>query len=229
MSGIVGSRLNNRGSGVVGKLGTDGQVLTSSGAGVSAVYESISAGGDLSFGGDTFGANKVIGSNDAYTLSLETNGNTAMTIDTNGHITQPLQPAFVVSPSANSADISADTTHTITANTEILDRNGDWDGTNTFTAPVTGMYMLSGTVGVYDFDHDNNYSALFVLTSNRRWTPMFSLNNAFGVDGTYFFAFGVAADMDASDTAVFQFRNDQGSQQPWIAQEYTFFSGYLLG
>jgi len=45
MSGIVGSRLNNRGSGVVGKLGTDGQVLTSSGAGVSAVYESISAGG----------------------------------------------------------------------------------------------------------------------------------------------------------------------------------------
>ena len=42
MSGIVGSRLNIRGSGVVGKLGTDGQVFTSAGAGKSAVYEDAS-------------------------------------------------------------------------------------------------------------------------------------------------------------------------------------------
>ena len=33
MSGIVGSRLNIRGSGLIGNIGTDGQVLTSSGAG----------------------------------------------------------------------------------------------------------------------------------------------------------------------------------------------------
>ena len=45
MSGIVGSKLNIRGSGRVAKLGTDGQVLTSAGAGVSAVYEDASAGG----------------------------------------------------------------------------------------------------------------------------------------------------------------------------------------
>ena len=44
MSGIVGSRLNNRGSGLVGSLGTDGQVLTSSGAGVGAVYEAAAGG-----------------------------------------------------------------------------------------------------------------------------------------------------------------------------------------
>jgi len=45
MSGIVGSRLNNRGSGLIGSLGTDGQVLTSSGAGVGAVFEAVAAGG----------------------------------------------------------------------------------------------------------------------------------------------------------------------------------------
>lgn len=39
MSGIVGSRFNIRGSGLVGKLGTDGQVFTSAGAGKSAVFE----------------------------------------------------------------------------------------------------------------------------------------------------------------------------------------------
>ena len=45
MSGIIGSRLNHRGSGLVGSLGTDGQVFTSSGAGVGAIYETAAAGG----------------------------------------------------------------------------------------------------------------------------------------------------------------------------------------
>jgi len=39
MSGIIGSKLNIRGSGRIAKLGTDGQVLTSSGAGVAAAFE----------------------------------------------------------------------------------------------------------------------------------------------------------------------------------------------
>ena len=43
MSGIVGSRFNIRGSGLVGSLGTDGQVFTSSGAGKSAVFEAAFA------------------------------------------------------------------------------------------------------------------------------------------------------------------------------------------
>ena len=39
MSGIVGSKLNIRGSGRIAKLGTDGQVLTSSGgAGVAGSF-----------------------------------------------------------------------------------------------------------------------------------------------------------------------------------------------
>jgi len=45
MSGIIGSKLNIRGSGRIAKLGTDGQVLTSSGAGVQANYEDAAAGG----------------------------------------------------------------------------------------------------------------------------------------------------------------------------------------
>ena len=45
MSGIVGSKDNIRGSGLVAKLGTDGQIMTSAGAGKSAVFEDASAGG----------------------------------------------------------------------------------------------------------------------------------------------------------------------------------------
>ena len=47
MSGIVGSKLNIRGSGRVAKLGTDGQVLTSSGAGAGAVFEAAAGGGKI--------------------------------------------------------------------------------------------------------------------------------------------------------------------------------------
>jgi len=41
MSGIVGSYFNTRGSGVVAKLGTDGQVFTSTGVGLSQGFETI--------------------------------------------------------------------------------------------------------------------------------------------------------------------------------------------
>jgi len=44
MSGIVGSKLNIRGSGLVGSLGTDGQHLLSAGAGVTNIFETVSAG-----------------------------------------------------------------------------------------------------------------------------------------------------------------------------------------
>jgi hypothetical protein len=44
MSGITGSKLNIRGSGRIAKLGTDGQALTSAGAGVAAAFEDLAAG-----------------------------------------------------------------------------------------------------------------------------------------------------------------------------------------
>ena len=44
MSGIIGSKLNIKGSGPIAKLGTDGQALTSAGAGKSVVYEDIAGG-----------------------------------------------------------------------------------------------------------------------------------------------------------------------------------------
>ena len=45
MSGIVGSYFNTRGSGIVAKLGTDGQVFTSTGAGLSQGFEAAAGGG----------------------------------------------------------------------------------------------------------------------------------------------------------------------------------------
>jgi hypothetical protein len=65
---------------VGGSQGSDGQVLTSTGAGVA--WEA--GGGDLSFGGDTFGADKTIGSNDTYSLSFETDGTERLKLHSDG-------------------------------------------------------------------------------------------------------------------------------------------------
>ena len=45
MSGIVGSKFNHRGSGLVGSLGTDGQHMLSAGAGKTNVFETVAGGG----------------------------------------------------------------------------------------------------------------------------------------------------------------------------------------
>jgi len=45
MSGIVGSYFNIKGSGIVAKLGTDGQIFTSTGAGLSQGFEAAAGGG----------------------------------------------------------------------------------------------------------------------------------------------------------------------------------------
>jgi len=47
MSGMGGSYFNTRGSGVVAKLGTDGHVFTSTGAGLSQGFESAAGGGKI--------------------------------------------------------------------------------------------------------------------------------------------------------------------------------------
>ena len=72
MSGIVGSKLNIRGSGRIAKLGTDGQVLTSAGAGVSAVYENA-AGGGLDWQSVTTGSTLTAVAGNGYPINTTSN------------------------------------------------------------------------------------------------------------------------------------------------------------
>ena len=74
MSGIVGSRLNIRGSGLIGNIGTDGQVLTSSGAGQEIVFESVSSGA-------------VTAINNATANELVTIGSTTTELDAEANLT----------------------------------------------------------------------------------------------------------------------------------------------
>jgi len=129
MSGIVGSRLNIRGSGLVGSLGTDGQVLSSSGAGASAVYED--AGGfDVSSITDATALGAEPATTDEMVLS---DAGTLKRMDMKYIYNEPL---FRVTKSS-AQDVARLTTTKWLPDTEQVDSGGAF-GSNKFTVP-TGM------------------------------------------------------------------------------------------
>ena len=154
------------------------------------------AGGDLSFGGDTFGADKTIGSNDAYALSIETNNAVGLKIDNAGHITKPLQSACLVQKSANQ-NVDSTSLTVVTYDTEKFDQNADY-GSNTFTAPVTGKYLLTYCVDTFNA-HSGGYLRVDLVTSNTTFQQYGTIDT--GSNEYFSREFSAVCDMDASDTA----------------------------
>ena len=72
MSGIVGSRHNIRGSGLVGSLGTDGQVFTSAGAGTGAIFEDAAGGTNTPMFRATVSAEQAIPTSASTKIEFDT-------------------------------------------------------------------------------------------------------------------------------------------------------------
>ena len=70
MSGIIGSKFNHRGSGLVASLGTDGQHMLSSGAGKKHVFETVATA--------TFDDNKIINDISALAIRQATGDNASI-------------------------------------------------------------------------------------------------------------------------------------------------------
>jgi hypothetical protein len=145
-----------------------------------------------------------------------------MVFDETGAVTKPLQPAFYATLAAN-VDPGTSSDYNPIFNTEIFDNNADYNTTNyTFTAPVTGRYLLVSTVRGYgvttSFSITHN-----IVTSNRTYS-----NN---VGRFYSDQWGVTivalADMDASDTAIILVNADESSY--YISSgTYSYFHGHLV-
>ena len=175
--------------------------LSATGTAASSTYlrgdnSWATAGGDLSFGGDTFGADKTIGSNDAYALSIETNNAVGLKIDNAGHITKPLQSACLVQKSANQ-NVDSTSLTVVTYDTEKFDQNADY-GSNTFTAPVTGKYLLTYCVDTFNA-HSGGYLRVDLVTSNTTFQQYGTIDT--GSNEYFSREFSAVCDMDASDTA----------------------------
>jgi hypothetical protein len=167
-------------------------------------------------------------SGDEDKVRIDTEGDEVAIFESLGN-TQPLQPAFQMWLT-DAQDIDPlGQEHTIVFNQEIFDVGDNFNtDTYTFTAPVTGKYLLSLILRVGDLDHgDPQYLQWKIITSNRSYTALIDPN--YVADLTLYPAcLVVVADMDVSDTAYCIIRQNLGTASAFLQQTaLTAFSGHL--
>ena len=154
----------------------------------------------------------------------------ALKIDASGHITKPLQPAFSVTANQQN-NLPLNATTTLEFANEIFDQNADFNtGTYTFTAPVTGKYMLNVNLRMDSVDRDHIYLYMILKTSNREYEWLQDISVLYGDDPDYLpFTINVLADMDASDTAYVRMHipNLGAAVSDVVGSSKSTFSGYL--
>ena len=145
-------------------------------------------------------------------------------------LTKPLQPGFSATKSTSAQAVNAAYV-SVNFNNEIWDNNADWNGSTTFTAPVTGKYMFTGAMRINSILAQGGSVFGRINTSNRPYvfgniTDADDVFNA--TTAQYQFQGAVVADMDASDTATLDFFSNFATT---IAAdpERVWFQGYLLG
>ena len=188
---------------------SDAMLTISSSDTESAIFLERSGSGKFDYAIHNTGGSLIFkgGSNQTTVASLTE----FMRVDSVGHVTKPLQSAILVNKSGTQSNMA--NTDQITFDTERYDQNGDF-ASNTFTAPVTGKYLITFCVSVTGMDADATYNRVKLVTSNR--------NYSFGIVGTQDFtgdpsyqAFegALLCDMDASDTAKLEWSQAGGTSQ----------------
>jgi C1q domain. len=241
--GAIISYVRNTGTGYATKLVTNsagGAYLLISGLGTGA---SGNKGGILNAdtslveggGGHTMfvtasAGQLVINTETAVPILLRTNNTIVSSFTAAGEILQPLQPSFEVRLSSSPLNVTGDGDNfTITFNTEIYDRGGDFNsGTYTFTAPIAGVYHFDvhahygGASAVTDGE-------ITLVTTSRTYKDQF-------VNTTELFGslkLSESTSMAANDTALVRIAVSGGTQVTDVRESdaggiYTYFSGYLV-
>jgi len=171
-------------------------------------------------------------SNNSFTIGLGSAlGTTSHIVSSpSGEVTMPLQPLFLVrSPGASNAT-GGGTQYSVVASNSIYDIGSNFSSA-TFTAPVTGKYLLGGSIYVSGLTASMDSCSFGVVTSNYTagyWFyfgnigAMRDNNNAVLINGS------ILADMDASDTAVWKIQINSGSDVADIGASDTNLFGALV-
>ena len=160
-------------------------------------------------------------------------GSTGIAISAAGEVTMAAQPAFMARNATTITSVTGDgTAYVLVFSTEVFDQNADFDGTSTFTAPITGRYRLSFRFMLADLADNHTEITVSIITSNGTSLGNFAngitraASNNKGFDGT------LLVDMDASDTATISTTVTNGSKVVDLsgqASDYrTNFSGELV-
>jgi len=231
--------------GVIQKPGTDYTLATggtqitfttapASGASIFIVEISGAVGGPMNtdingaeFILDVDGDTSITADTDDQ-IDFKTGGSDRVTIDENGHVTMTSQSGFQAQNASEQSNLAINSFVTLTFATEISDTNADYDTSNsTFTAPVTGKYLVTASLQFNNLDHDATYWQTQIKTSNREYTKLDS-GNQYDADPTNFGYYQtMVVDMDANDTCIIRWYQGGGTAQADMRTE-SFFAMQLL-
>jgi len=131
-------------------------------------------------------------------LIVGNGGSTGIAISSAGEVTKAAQPSVGTVSNTGQANVTGNGTNHTVLQTEIWDINADF-ASNTFTAPVTGKYMVASQVEWEGGGH--NQSSLHLVASLRTWNTY----SDFGDSSLQMTHHNVKVlDMDAGDTLVSQ-------------------------
>ena len=138
--------------------------------------------------------------------SSATNG--IILADQNGHVRMLHQPSAQSRPSAQITDVTGDATtyYSYQGNgasgsatyTDIFDQNGDMSN-GTFTAPVTGKYLVCINVELDDVQANHSSGVFYIITSNRNYQRLFQPRNMSNVGVNIGLPMAQIVDADAGD------------------------------
>ena len=138
-------------------------------------------------------------------------------IDENGIITKGIQPAFRATKTGTGFSHSAGT---VPYNNEVFDKNNDYDGTDTFTAPVDGVYLFM--------------SSIMVEHGGAGEEHHFQVNGS-NANKTQWYSAGGSGTWDNNDMVCILNLSASDTVRVYVSDAdlhggiYMHFSGYLLG
>ncbi len=177
---------------------------------------------------DDLGTSSIAWKDLFLTGSIKNGSATAITPDTTGRVTFPNQPAFLATGAGGSdTDVTGDATvANVAYGTEVFDIGANF-ASSTFTAPVTGHYLLTCSVIIQGVLVTHTNRILNLVTSNRTYTRT---DNLLIAETTQYLELTVVADMDSGDTAAVTLEVDGSTKVVDINKSSgnTRFSGTLL-
>lgn len=163
-----------------------------------------------------------------YRIYDQTDGVHRFVIDTEGRVTKPSQPSFMVYRNGGNYSVGAGQTVSIIYDTARYNTGGHFNNSNyRFTAPIDGLYNFSGSVNHYN------------LPAGTRLRIQLHLNGQLTIMGGYIrmydtgdhnVVFNSSLKLSANDYVEMKRYSDGASAAGTSSgQLWNWFSGYLIG
>lgn len=229
------------GSGALNVTSTNGALTINSGTGTlgistdaSATTVNVATGGAVKTA--TFGSTNTTSATAIRSGTGSVIINTGLQADSTGRMTNPNQPCFQARLGADRTSVTGNSViYTVVWDSEAYDRNNNFDGVSTFTAPVTGIYCFTVTVLLSNITITNTYGAVQIVTTSATYqlnimnVGKVFFSNEVSVAGT------IQTNMTAGDTAIVQVQVVGGTQTVNIQGNtgaagniVNHFSGFLI-